>query len=74
LFLVEMTRWPVPVAKGIGWSVSCRPVALKVVVLLRMLREHPDVPPVRAPIAAAVIRYLTGERIRGWGRHKSLSG
>lgn len=54
LFLAEMIGWPVPVAKGTGWSVSCRPAGLKVVVLLRPLREHPVVPPARAPIAAAV--------------------
>ena len=50
--MVEMTRWPVPIVKEISWSVSCRPADLKVVDLLHLLREHLDVPPVRAPIAA----------------------
>jgi len=52
--LVEMTRWPVPIVKEISWSVSCRPADLRVVDLLRLLRDRPRVPPVRAPIAAVV--------------------
>jgi len=62
LFLVAMTRFPALIVREIGWSVLCRPAALRAVGISRLLLVHLSVH--RAQVQIAVV--VTKEAIREW--------